>query len=250
MSGKKTRFNPLDPENPVFWFELRSPSRAKVEGQSRDEGQIKFKQSRKPSLLRWGVTGFTLVELIVSIVIIGFIAASVANLMVTAANTTVFFTTRTELRQDANYALSRMQREIQTMGMSVSTFHEAAILGASADSLSFLTFVGVALSDFWIRYYFDANTGTLVREKRDLPSGTLINNDILLGNIQAFAFSYVAEDNTEFVPSFTDPYAYPGKYDIRRIVIRCTVGRNGQTLALEAQVNVPKNTNQLGDKFF
>ncbi len=43
--NKITKFTPLHPESPAF--------------KSGDEWQIKIKSSRKPHLLRWGVTGFT-----------------------------------------------------------------------------------------------------------------------------------------------------------------------------------------------
>lgn len=58
-SGKG--FTPLHPESPVF--------------QSRNELQTKVKSSEKPRSLRQGVTGFTFLELVIVVVILGIIFA-------------------------------------------------------------------------------------------------------------------------------------------------------------------------------
>ena len=171
--------------------------------------------------------GFTLVETIIVIVILGIVVAIGAASITTAADALAFLTVRADMDQSADAAMGRISEEI------VRLKDDTSISTASATQFSFTD-----VDDTLITYSL---SGT------DLMRTTLASSDILASNVASIAFSYYDDSDTEL--------AIPGDIvlspltNIRRIQVLLTF-QIGASYEFNYQTQIrPRNLRHLSYKF-
>ncbi len=157
--------------------------------------------------------GFTLVELVMTMVLIGIVAFIVADAMLTGIR--AFFVTdyRKEALDNGRIAVERMTREMRNV-RSLSDIETA-----NASQFCFINVNGVRIS---FRY---ANPN-IIREEGGAACPGVAGNT-LATNIDAFTFSYIQADGTP------DP-APPAK--TRMIGINLTSTISGESVQLQSEV--------------
>ncbi|MDD5005479.1 MAG: prepilin-type N-terminal cleavage/methylation domain-containing protein [Candidatus Omnitrophica bacterium] len=120
--------------------------------------------------------GFTLIEVILVIAILGIIAAIGVPLIISASDSLSFLTVRTEMAQSADVAMSKMLIDIRRIKNNLS------VVTATASQFRFLD-----VANTNINYYLNGNN--LMR-----------NSDILAGNVQGLTFSYYNKNGSQLNP--------------------------------------------------
>lgn len=158
-----------------------------------------------------GENGFTLIELVMTMALIGIIAFVVANSM--SAGFKAYFTTdfRNEALNQARIAMERMSKEIRNVRSRTD------IGTANAAQFCFINTDGARIS-----FRFSANT--IIREEPAACPG--IAGNTLAGNITSFTFAYLQSNGS------ADP-APPTNTKRIRITFTSTISSESITLQSE-----------------
>lgn len=171
--------------------------------------------------------GFTLVEMIVVIIIVGIIAAIGVVLILSAADALSFLTVRTDMGQSADVGLSRMSQEIRRIKDDTSIYLANQGLFAFIDVDGALIAYGKVGSDL-VRY-------------PGMPTP-----DILSSNVNSLIFTYYDDDGNVLA----DPtYGLGVLTNIRRIEVSLVfqIG-SSYTFNYNSQIR-PRNLRHLSYKF-
>ena len=170
--------------------------------------------------------GFTLVEAIIVITIVGIIGSIGVASILTATDAVAFLTVRSHMDQSADVAMSRMAEEI------VRLRNDASITVANVNQFSFID--------------IDGNSISYSLSGIDLIRTTLTSSDILASDVGGLTFRYFADDGNELV--------VPGGIilspltNIRRIQVLLTLQGGSYTFEYQTQVR-PRNLRHLCYKF-
>jgi len=146
--------------------------------------------------------GFTIIELIMVIVVIGILAwVGVASLL-SGVDTWGFFSQRKEILTDARMALDMMSREMRIVKNSTS------VTTANSTDFQFID-----TGNTTVRYYLDS---AIIKRTED---GTTNN---LLDNVNNFGFGYYNSSDAEI----STPVVAPSATDIKTIRISIAVEKN------------------------
>jgi prepilin-type N-terminal cleavage/methylation domain-containing protein len=156
--------------------------------------------------------GFTLVEIIVTIVIIGIIASISAGIISQGAKVYSTEDSRSNAHYQARLAVERMAREIRMMRSETA----ADIPTWAANDLRFTDINGNDVR-------FQLNAGTI---RRSSDGGTTWND--LAKNVTALAFTYLQSDGTTAATAQTN---------IWYVVIDVTDTQNTETLQMRTRVH-------------
>jgi prepilin-type N-terminal cleavage/methylation domain-containing protein len=166
--------------------------------------------------------GFTLVEVIVVVVVLGVISGIGVVSMLSSADALAFLTLRVGMDQSADLAMSRMANEIRRLRNDES-------MHADTNSNQFRFF---DVNGIDINYYLNGNN--LMR-----------NTDILAGNVSNINFTYY-DDNGNVLA--TPTLGIGTSTNIRSIKILLTLQSGNYQLNYQSQVR-PRNLRHLSYKF-
>jgi len=157
--------------------------------------------------------GFTLIELVITMVLIGIVAFIVADAMSTGFKT--YFTTdnRKEALDQARIAMERMTREIRNLRSS------ADIGTANANQFCFVNTDGTRVSFLY--------SGTTIVRDEPVACPSAAGAPVLANNITVFSFTYLQTDGS------TDP-APPT--NTKRIRIAITSTLSNEQVQLQSEV--------------
>jgi len=163
--------------------------------------------------------GITLIELVMTMVLMGIVALVVANALSTGV--TAFFTTdnRKESLDQGRIALDRMAKEIRNLRDSDD------VNASSATQFCFTDTEGVQ-----INYSY---AGTNLR--RATGNCTAGSGATLSANITSFSFDYIRADGTVDA-SFVDTDPDNPATDTKKIRITLTSTASGESVSLETEV--------------
>ncbi|MDP8229668.1 MAG: prepilin-type N-terminal cleavage/methylation domain-containing protein [Candidatus Gorgyraea atricola] len=165
--------------------------------------------------------GFTLIELVIVIVILGIIASTATPLLLAISDSVTFLISRAGMDQAADIALSRMAREMRRLK------DDSSVNTAASSQFSF----------------DDVNSNTI---SYSLSSMNLMrNSDILASDVQSLSFTYYGDSGS----TISTPVVSPNETDIRRIDISLEFQSGDQTLYYESQVR-PRNLRHANEVFF
>ena len=124
--------------------------------------------------------GFTLIEVIATLILVGITAAMAGMWIVSVASGYVFAKKNMETTQKAQLALTRLEKEFKSM---------SSITASSANSITFTR--------------LDNTTGGMITQTIMLTGGSLLklNNDTLTNNVSAFTLSYCDDVTSTSCPS-------------------------------------------------
>ena len=160
--------------------------------------------------------GFTLIELVIVITIVGIAASIIGAILLGAIDAWTFKFNRNDILWDGRLAIDRMTREIRTIKDSASV--------TTASSAQF-RFIDAGNKD--ITYSLSS---TNLNRTEDGAA------NLLAENVSSFAFTYYdASDTVISVPAVS-----PSATDIRRVRINLTLTKNGQNVYLQSDAS-PKN---------
>ncbi|MDP2920816.1 MAG: prepilin-type N-terminal cleavage/methylation domain-containing protein [Candidatus Omnitrophota bacterium] len=157
--------------------------------------------------------GFTLVELVLVIVIIGIAASIIGTMLLGVVKAWSFKFNRNDILWDGRLALDRMTREIRTIKDSTSV--------ATATSAQF-SFTDTGNKDIT----YNLSSANLNRTE----DGTA---NLLAADVSALSFTYYNSSGTA-IPS---PSVSPSATDIRRVRINLTLTKNGQNVYLQSDAS-------------
>lgn len=152
--------------------------------------------------------GLTLVELVVTITVMGTVSSFLAMAIFEGSRAYIDLRSRTANVSDAQHALDLLCREIQ----EIRSATDGDISVSTASSLTFTNEAGNTIA-------YAYSGGTLTR-----------NGFILLDRLSAFSFAYYK----------TDGAAAAASTEIWTVQVSLTVDRNGKFLALRSRV-FPRN---------
>jgi prepilin-type N-terminal cleavage/methylation domain-containing protein len=160
--------------------------------------------------------GFTLVELIVVIAIIGIIASIVGFILLGAVDAWTFKITRSDILWDGRLAMERMVREIREIRNLTS------VVTANSSQFRFIN-----ADDVDITY---SVTSTNLNRTEDG------NANILAADVSSLGFTYYDANGD----TIATPAVSPSETNIRRVRINLTLTKNGKNLYLQSE-GVPRN---------
>ncbi|MBN1793366.1 MAG: type II secretion system protein [Candidatus Omnitrophica bacterium] len=152
--------------------------------------------------------GFTLIEAVAVIALVGVIAAGLAPIIIAVVDVWELVSFREERGAEARIAIDWMKREMR------ETKDTSSILTADTSEFRFYD-----AADNDIRYHISG--GSLYR-----------NNNILAGNIQSLAFRYYNSSNTQL----STPVSAALRSAIRRIEIDLTISAGRENLTLSSGI--------------
>jgi len=156
---------------------------------------------------------FTLIELVITIVILAVMAWIGIAAMLSGVDTWGFFNQRKELLIDGSAAMDRITREIRMIKSNTS------VITAGSTAFSFTD-----INDNSITYA--VNSGTIERTENGATNG-------LLGNVAGFAFTYYDVNNSVIA----SPATAPSATDIKRIRVSIALTKGtSRTVNLESDV--------------
>ncbi len=182
--------------------------------------------------------GFTLIELIIVIVVVGVIASVFAMLIIQGIDTYGFVTIREDVLSEAELAMERMVKEIR----QIQSYRNLLVAQATeviylADSTEF-QFVDVH-NDIIGFKRSELDETKLVRQKFVEP-GVLEHDDLLAEEISSLAFEYWGWDGIDRWELLPTPLI-PGDINrIKRIEISIQMERQNQEVRIDTQV-YPRN---------
>ena len=157
--------------------------------------------------------GFTLVELVIVIVIIGISASILGFMLLGTVKAWTFKFNRNDILWDGRLALDRMTRETRTIKNSTS------VTTASAAQFRF--------TDAGNKDITYSLSSTNLNRTED---GTA---NLLAENVSSLNFTYYNSSDTA-IPS---PAVSPAATDIRRVRINLTLTKNGQNVYLQSDAS-------------
>lgn len=160
--------------------------------------------------------GFTLIELVIVITIIGIISGVVGYILLGTVQGWTFKASRNDLLWDGRLAMNRMVREIREIKDSTSV--------TTADSSQF-KFIDMHDTDIT----YSINSTILNRTE----GGT---SNKIAENVSAIVFTYYSSSGS----TITTPLVAPLSTDIRRIKIDLTLTKGGENVYLQSE-GVPRN---------
>jgi prepilin-type N-terminal cleavage/methylation domain-containing protein len=163
--------------------------------------------------------GFTLIELIIVVTIIGVIAGVVGFILLGAVDAWTFKFNRADILADGRLAMNRMVREIREIKILTSV--------TTATSSEFRFTIDDSGSDVDITYELD---GTDLDRTED---GT---TNVLAQDVSALSFTYYDSDGD----TISSPAVNPSETDIRRVQVDLTLAKNGENVYLRSQ-SIPRN---------
>ncbi len=155
--------------------------------------------------------GFTLVEIILVIVILGIVAGTFVRYLQAGNRMFDQVNGRKELLQEGRAALLRVVREIRQVRSS------ADVIFADTENFSFY-----GVDDNRYRISFSGTPGD------DLMFGRGLNEQILASDVDSLAFEYVKSDGTAAVPLVS-----PNETDIFRVTISLRLAKMGTEVSLK-----------------
>jgi len=160
--------------------------------------------------------GFTLIELVIVITIIGIITGIIGSILLGAIDAWTFKFNRQDILSDGKLAMNRMVREIKEVK------NRAKVTTADPSEFSFENMDNVDITY--------ALSGTDLDRTEDEVTNTLAED------VSSFTFTYFDADGI----GIETPTVAPGATDIRRIRINLTLIKNGETLYLQSDIS-PRN---------
>lgn len=155
--------------------------------------------------------GFTIIEFIVTVLIIGIIAGVGAPLIAEIADGWLLQTRRKEMSESARIAMERMIRETRRIANTTS------VITANSGTLQFIDIDNHDIT-------FDVLTNTL----RRTADGTAVD---LADNIDSLSFIYYNASGA----TITTPLVSPDTTNIKRIEITVTFSLGGTQLSVQSQ---------------
>jgi len=160
--------------------------------------------------------GFTLVELVIVITIVGIIAGVVGYILPAVVRGWTFKTNRNDLLSDGRLAMNRMAREIREIK------DLTGVITASASQLRFLD-----IGDLDITYSL---SGTDLNRTEDGAA------NVLASSVSGLSFSYYDNGGN----AVAVPLVSPSSTDIRRVRLNMTLTKNGENVYLQSD-STPRN---------
>ena len=160
--------------------------------------------------------GFTLIELIVVITIVGIIAGVVGFVLFGAVDAWTFRFKRAGLLSDGRLAINRMVREIREVKDLTS------VITANTSQFRFKD-----TDDTDITYSLN---GSDLDRTEDAATNTLAEN------VSTLSFTYYDSNGS----AISTPVVSPSATDIRRVLIDLTLTKDGEDVYLESE-SVPRN---------
>jgi len=160
--------------------------------------------------------GFTLIELVIVILIIGIITGIVGSTLLGAIDAWTFKFNRTDLLLDGRLAMNRMVREIREVK------NKAKVTTADPSEFSFENVGNVDITY--------SLSGTDLDRTEDETTNTLAED------VSDMTFTYL-DSNGDTIET---PTVAPGATDIRRVRINLTLTKNGENVYLQSE-SVPRN---------
>jgi prepilin-type N-terminal cleavage/methylation domain-containing protein len=162
--------------------------------------------------------GFTLVELVIVIIIIGIAASTVGFMMLGAVKAWTFKFNRSDILWDGRLALDRMTREIREVRNSTS------VTTASSSQFRFFDAGSADIT-------YSLSTTNLNRTENAIAN-------LLAANVSALTFTYYDTNGN----TIASPTVSPAATNIRRVRINLTLTKNGQNIYLQSDAstkNIP-----------
>ncbi len=150
--------------------------------------------------------GFTLLELVITVVLVGILAVFISNLLVYEVDIFRYVTIRSGSLQDSRFVMQKMARELRQI------IHYDSILIASEDS---------------IRFYDSSNNMIFYKYSNN---ELLQNGNLLLNNLNDLQFTYFDNLGVQLATPVADPL------DIRSIAINMSVIVLGKNVNSQVKV--------------
>lgn len=170
--------------------------------------------------------GFTLIEILISIILVSILAGLSAPLMSFTIEAIDFHFARMDMDQSSNLAMARLSREIRRIR------DDASVVSATAAQFEF-----VNLDGNQIRYTQAVNSIT-----RTENAGVAAS---LADHVQSLTFTYYDDSNAVIGAPLT---GLGINTNIRRVQIHILFQDGTETLPIELQVQ-PRNLRHVGDLF-
>jgi prepilin-type N-terminal cleavage/methylation domain-containing protein len=161
-------------------------------------------------------SGFTLVELVIVITIVGIVALIIGTMLLGTIKAWTFKFNRNDILWDGRLALDRMTREIRAVKDTTS------VTTATSSQLRFTDTQNKDIT-------YSLSSTNLNRTE----NGTA---NLLAESVSALSFTYYNSSDTA-IPS---PTVSPSATDIRRVRINLTLTKNGENVYLQSDAS-PKN---------
>lgn len=160
--------------------------------------------------------GFTLIELVIVITIIGIIAGVVGFVLLGAVDAWTFKFNRADILADGELAMNRMVREIREIK------NRAKVTTADSSTFRFENVNNVDIT-------YSLSSTNLNRTEDGAAN-------VLAEDVSSLAFTYF--DSTG--DTIATPVVAPGATDIRRVRINLTLTKNGENVYVQSE-SVPRN---------
>jgi len=157
--------------------------------------------------------GFTLVELVIVISVVGIISTIVGSMLLGAIDAWVFKFNRNDILWDSRLAIDRMTREIRTIRNTTSV--------TTASSAQF-RFIDAGNKDIT----YSLSSTNLNRTENGIAN-------LLAVDVSSITFTYYYANGT-VIPA---PAVSPSATDIRRVRINITLTKNGENVYLRSDAS-------------
>lgn len=168
--------------------------------------------------------GFTLIELIMTLVLIGILAGIGVGLMAELADSFTFSLYRKELSGSADAALKRMERELRRIK------NDTSVITANSNTYRFID--------------LDNNTKQFALNGTDLTRYDGVNTDVLAADVSSLTFTYL-DGNLGTIPT---PRVNPNATDIKYVQINMTMSSGNNTINYHIIIR-PRNLSHISDLF-
>lgn len=168
--------------------------------------------------------GFTLVEMVMVITVIGIIAGIGVASLLSASDALSFLTVRSDMAQSADVAMSRMAEEMRRLR------DDAAISTASAGQFTFTDIDGTSIA-----YSLSG---------ADLMRTTVAGSQLLASGLGSITFRYYDDSGLERNPAVPGDIVLSPLTNIRRIQILLTFQSGSYSLNYQTDVQ-PRNLRHL-----
>ena len=167
---------------------------------------------RKQTRLLTGIEGFSLIEIVLVLVLIGIMAGVLIPTLELGVKSYTASETRVDLASQARQAATRMIRELRNVQKEAN--NTPNITAADATSITFVDVLD--------------NTITF-----SLSSGTVQRNSNPLVAVSTLQFRYFSGNNTELTSL---PLSAANRDNVRRIMVTLTLTETSQTVSVIEQV--------------